>query len=80
MSITYPPEMLPQAGDEAAQVVVCSNSECCLKSEVERLRAALKKIAEIHGGDDLSPEGAECDMRRIAELALGVDEQRVGPK
>lgn len=39
MSITYPPEMLPVAEpDDDAQVVVCSNSECCLRAEIERLR------------------------------------------
>ncbi len=47
MTITYPPEMLP-ISDDPAEVIVCSNSECCLRTEVDRLRAALRRIDSLN--------------------------------
>lgn len=46
-TITYPPQMLPRAKpDEVNHVIVCSNSECCLKAENERLRAVLESLTK----------------------------------
>lgn len=53
MSITYPPEMLPRAeADDNAKVIVCGNSQCCLKAETERLRAALTDICDAWDSED----------------------------
>jgi hypothetical protein len=50
---TYPPEMLPRSDpDETTDVVVCSNTECCLRAENERLKAELE--SERQSFKDLS--------------------------
>jgi hypothetical protein len=65
MTITYPPEMLPTSDDEPGEVIVCSNSECCLRAEVERLRAMILDACKVFEHYDL-PEHA-FHYRRILE-------------
>jgi hypothetical protein len=44
--ITYPPEMLPMADDEA-EIIVCNRGDRCpLEAEIGRLRAALSWIED----------------------------------
>jgi len=67
MTITYPPEMLPAPDDGPGDVIVCSNSECCLKAEVERLCGALE---EIKRAAEFPEEHSVSELGYIAERAL----------